>query len=93
MLSYKDSSGYRNIAVDFEYKDIDTGAEIDYVDYFDKTLLEITVSDKTTSELHFNKVSEFKDFKRLVTTKSKENTTHIPYYKYILELSRGYYIN
>lgn len=71
-----------------EYKDFNNYySEVDYINYFNNTLLEISIKDKKLKDLHFNDVSNNEEYKKIVTSKTKEDDMFIPYYKYIYKLS------
>lgn len=72
----------------YEYKDKDTYAEVDYINYFRKELIEFSISDKPLNKLHFNEVPNHDEYSKLVTSKTKEDDLYIPYYKFILKLSK-----
>lgn len=92
LLSYNQNRGYKNITVDFEYKNFNNGAEVDYIDYNRNLMIEISITDKPFNKLHFNSITNNENYKKIVTSKIKEDGIYIPYYKFILQLSRGSFI-
>ena len=73
-----------------EYHD-DIGKEIDYVNTSQLTAIEITKSNKSISDTHFDVLPE--GYKKILLTKSQSNPAgdiqRIPYYKFIFENSEG----
>lgn len=71
-----------------EYHNPYNNAEVDYINYHTKELIEFSVKDKPLSSLHFDDVPNHEEYVKAVTSRTKDDEIYIPYYKYILQLSR-----
>lgn len=69
------------------------GTELDYINISNKTAVEITVSDKKLSGVHFEVLPEEDDYRKILLTKSKFKVLYgvefVPYYRFIYDNSVG----
>lgn len=87
LLSYRDK---KDTAV--EYRNDDTGDEVDYVSFKSKRMVEISISNKPKSKLKFDRIPDTNEYEKISLSKDWEYDIYKPYYKYILELSRGIFV-
>lgn len=75
-----------------EYRKDNTD-EIDYVNTSRKTAVEITVSDKKLSSVHFDVLPESDDYRKILLSKTKAKELYgiefVPYYRFIYDNSVG----
>jgi hypothetical protein len=76
-----------------EFRDRIKNGEVDYVNYCDGIMVEISIRNKSNNDLWLDLVPDSNEYKKTVLSKDWDNELYTPYYKYILELSRGIFIN
>ena len=86
LLSYKLGEFHQ-----LEYHD-ELGNEVDYVNPYSKLLVEITISDKKSRNVHFDCIPNYWEYNQIITSRTRNDYPYKIYYEYLLELSRGYFV-
>jgi predicted AAA+ superfamily ATPase len=88
LLSYSD-----HYSQAIEFRDEVTQDEVDFVNCNTHKMIEISISNKSEGKLKFDSVPGAESYDRISLSKNWEHDIYVPYYKYILQLSQGYFID